>query len=77
MSIEGDRVKAYQDTIARFEPEIAMTDQDASLTSIAISLKRIADAIEGTGLADKIEQAISSGLWNGAENAIGQWRRSR
>ena len=45
MAGEAERVESYLNTIARFEPDLAMTDQDASLTSIAISLKRIADAL--------------------------------
>lgn len=73
----SEQVKAYQNTIARFEPEIALTDRDASLTSIAISLKRIADALESPALANKIEAAITGGIWEGAQNAIGEWRRSR
>lgn len=43
----ADRASAYLDTIKRIEPDIAMIDRDAALASIAISLKRIADAIEG------------------------------
>lgn len=46
MSKEADRVDAYLNTIERLEPDIAMTDKDASLTSIAISAKRIADTLD-------------------------------
>lgn len=46
MSIERRRVDAYLDTIARFEPEIAQVDIGAAAASIAISLKRLADAFE-------------------------------
>lgn len=42
-SPESERVSAYLDTVGRLEPDIAMVDRDATLTSIAISLKRIAD----------------------------------
>lgn len=37
----------YQETVARLEPEIAVVDHDAALTSIAISLRRIADVMTG------------------------------
>jgi hypothetical protein len=37
----------YLDTIARMEPEIAMVDTGGALASIAISLRRIADCLEG------------------------------
>lgn len=36
---------AYLDTVKRLEPDIAMIDLGAGLASIAISLKRIADAL--------------------------------
>ena len=36
---------AYPNTIARLEPNIAMVDRDAALASIAVSLRRIADAL--------------------------------
>lgn len=42
------KVGAYLDTINRIEPDIAMIDTGAALASIAISLRRIADALEGT-----------------------------
>lgn len=45
-SPEQERVIAYQATVARLEPDIAMIDHDAGIASIAISLKRIADALE-------------------------------
>ncbi|MET4187578.1 monomeric isocitrate dehydrogenase [Bradyrhizobium sp. JR1.7] len=45
-SPEKERVDAYLDTIKRLEPDIAMIDSDAGIASIAISLKRIADALE-------------------------------
>lgn len=37
---------AYQDTVARLEKDIAMIDAGAFYASAAISLKRIADALE-------------------------------
>ena len=37
---------AYQNTVARLEPNIAMVDRDAALASIAVSLKRIADLLQ-------------------------------
>ena len=58
---------SYIETVARLEPQIAMVDRDATLTSIAISLKRIADALEranlnGDVLSNQIEGAIYRGL---------------
>lgn len=43
---EKERVSAYLDTIERMEPEIAPVDASAFYASAAISLKRIADALE-------------------------------
>lgn len=45
MSKEAEAVDAYLDTIKRLEPDISMIDLDAGMASIAISLKRIADAL--------------------------------
>jgi len=45
MAKEREHVEAYLGTISRLEPEIAMIDREAALASIAISLRRIADAI--------------------------------
>ena len=39
---------AYLETVARLETDIAPVDMQAALTSIAISLKRIADVMEAT-----------------------------
>lgn len=36
---------AYLDTVKRLEPDIAMIDAGTDFTSIAISLKRIADSL--------------------------------
>jgi hypothetical protein len=47
MSPEKSRVDAYMSTVKRLEPDIAMLDKDASLASIAISMKRIADVLDG------------------------------
>jgi len=38
----------YQRTVERLELDITAVDADATLVSIAISLKRIADVVEGT-----------------------------
>lgn len=46
MSKEKEQVDAYLATIDRLEPDIAMIDHGAGIVSIAISLKRIADALE-------------------------------
>lgn len=42
----ADEKNPYLDTIDRLEPDIASVDEPASLASIAISLKRIADALD-------------------------------
>jgi hypothetical protein len=41
-----DASNAYLNTVSRLEPDIAMMDTAACLPSIAISLKRIADALD-------------------------------
>lgn len=53
MAGEAERVDAYSATVERFEPDIAPVDAPAALASIAISLKRIADALEGTSTTSK------------------------
>lgn len=45
MSDAKDAVQVYVDTIERMEPNITMVGHDAAMASIAISLKRIADAL--------------------------------
>lgn len=42
----ADGVKEYLDTVKRMEPDIHPVDQDGAAASIAISLKRGADALE-------------------------------
>ena len=44
-----DAVDVYQATLGRIEPNFGVIDRDATLTSIAISLKRIADVLSDTG----------------------------
>lgn len=39
-------LEVYQETIGRMEPDIAPVDASAYYASAAISLKRIADALE-------------------------------
>ncbi len=66
----GKRVEAYLETVKRLEPDISMCDRDATLTSIAISLKRIADQLQelnnaisapnGYGFANQIAQEFAS-----------------
>jgi hypothetical protein len=46
MSGERERVDAYLETVNRLEPDIAFIDASAFYASAAISLKRIADALE-------------------------------
>lgn len=43
---EKKRVDSYLDTVARMEPDVTPVDREGALASIAISLKRIADAME-------------------------------
>ena len=45
MATEAER-NVYLETLDRMEPDVAMVDRDGALASIAISLKRIADALE-------------------------------
>lgn len=59
----ADDKNYYQETLARMEPDIANIDASAAYASIAISLKRIADALEelnprGENLGGVIEGAI-------------------
>lgn len=46
MSAEKERVDGYLGTVDRLEPDIHPLDTPAALASIAISLKRIADAMQ-------------------------------
>lgn len=46
MTGEDKKVAAYLTTVDKLEPDIHPVDQDGALTSIAISMKRIADALE-------------------------------
>lgn len=50
---------------------------DTALVSIAVSMKRIADALEGTAFADNVANAIAHGIDTGALHAINNWVRSR
>ena len=43
----GNDLDAYIDTVNRLEPDIVPIDTTAALASIAISLKRIADQLDG------------------------------
>ena len=43
---EKDRVDAYLATVERLEKDIAPVDRDGAVTSIAISLKRIAGTLD-------------------------------
>lgn len=60
-SSEADRVQAYLDTVARLEPDISPVDRDGALTSIAISLRRIADAMQELNSRD-IDECAYCGL---------------
>lgn len=61
---------AYLETVIRMEPNIAPVDESPVLTSIAISLKRIADTLERANLngdlfANAIQDATYRGLAKG------------
>ncbi len=62
---ERGRVDAYLDTVERLEPEIAMIDAGAAYASIAISLKRIADAMEYFARVKKHRQQINKNQGRG------------
>jgi methanogenic corrinoid protein MtbC1 len=47
-----DMPDTYLATVKRLEPDINILDSDATLTSIAISLKRIADVLEAWKIRD-------------------------
>lgn len=51
--------RAYHDLAARLEPGEAIVSQERALVSIAISLKRIADAVENNTLGDSIYNGIT------------------
>lgn len=53
---EQERVDAYLDTVRRLEPKIAPVDPGAYYASAAISLKRIADALEAELSLHKLPQ---------------------
>lgn len=57
-----DSNEVYQGTVERMEPEIHHMDASACLPSIAISLKRIADAIEKQGLIISIPESLHNDL---------------
>jgi hypothetical protein len=60
------RVDAYLATLARMEPEISMVDRDAALASIAISLRRIADALnEPNAYGEVGSQALANSIVRG------------
>ena len=49
------------------EPDISLVDRDAALASIAISLKRIADAISDDGKIERLKTAIEYAIWYGLQ----------
>ena len=72
---EAAEPNAYLETVKRLEPDIAMIDTGAGWASIAISLRRIADALEARNAAqpdlwafcDKLQSSIESGLFYGSQ----------
>lgn len=67
MTGEKHRVDAYLDTVKRMEPDIAMIDRDAALASIAISLKRIADALNDPIVMERLYSMIEGSIWRGLQ----------
>lgn len=63
------------EAVAKCSPATPLADTAAA--SAAISLKRIADALDGAGFAGTLEDAIVRALDNGANNAISTWMRHR
>lgn len=59
-----DAADVYLKTVDRLEPDLHPIDRDGALASIAISLKRIADAMDSTILADRVQDAIYNALVN-------------
>ena len=53
---------AYLNTVNRIEPDVCPLDQAGALASIAISLRRIADALENNTLGGGIYDAIYNGI---------------
>lgn len=52
-----ERRDYYHETLARMEPEISAIDASTGYASIAISLKRIADAMEASNRLEALKQA--------------------
>ena len=67
MDGEKERIDAYLDTISRLEPDIAMIDSGAALASIAISLKRIADALNDEAKLEALYRTIDGAIWSGSQ----------
>lgn len=62
-SPEGKRVSDYLHTVGQMEPDISPVDLHASQTSIAISMKRIADQLERlVDLAEPLAKAGKFGI---------------
>lgn len=73
----------FLENVGRLEPQIwsgwSGTCSAADI-SIAISLKRIADALNpatGPTFNDRLEEALQRGIENGANNAISMWQHRR
>ena len=60
MRRDANAGSAYTNTIARMEP-VAMVDRDAALASIAVSLKRIADALNEANEYGEVGSAALAG----------------
>jgi hypothetical protein len=67
-SSAAKHVKAYLAVVNRIEPDITALDRDATLTPIAISLRRIADALnEPNAYGEVGTAAISGAILRGLE----------
>lgn len=58
---EADKVSPYHNTLIRMEPDLTMVAEGAALASIAISLKRIADALDSPNEYGEVGSAAMAG----------------
>lgn len=68
----GNIRNVYLETIDRLEPDVAMIDAGAFYASAAISLKRIADALEWRGIEHPLQWRLSCKRLN--SNPIHGWQ---
>ena len=72
---------SHHDTRKRVEQDIAIIDLTVAATSIAVSLKRIADTLEKldcpSAEGDNLGQKIYYAIYNPLMEAMAQWARHR